>query len=71
MSSSFVNIFERKTFIIGLTSSLNASPMPQAMANHILQIMQAIIDMLNRLKSAEAKALVKAAKKEIKADDSE
>jgi len=45
--------------------------MPQAMASHILQIMQAIIDMLNRLKQQEAKALVKAAKKEIKADDSE
>ena len=36
MLSSFVNIYERKTLIIGLTSALNAEVMPPAMASHLL-----------------------------------
>lgn len=63
--SGFVNAYERKTFIIGLSSALNSPYMPQGMMPHMLKIIQEVIRMLGKLKLQEAKALKKAAKKEI------
>ncbi len=66
MCEGFTNVYERKTFIIGLSSALNAQgQLPPAMVNHMLKIIQEIIRMLGRLKAQEAKALKKAAKQEI------
>jgi phosphopantothenoylcysteine synthetase/decarboxylase len=64
-------VYERKTYILGLTSAFNAEIMPPSMQTHLLRIIQQIIAMLNKLKQQEAKALQKAAKKEIKADSSD
>lgn len=65
MCEGFTNAYERKTFIIGLSSALNAGQLPPAMMGHMLKIIQEIIRMLGRLKAQEAKALKKAAKQEI------
>ena len=65
MCEGFTNAYERKTFIIGLSSALNAGQLPPAMMGHMLKIVQEIIRMLGRLKVQEAKALKKAAKQEI------
>lgn len=66
-SFTFVNTFERKTYIIGLTSALNAEgPMPPPMQHYLLKIIQSVIGMLNKLREQEARALRKAAQKEIK-----
>lgn len=65
MCEGFTNAYERKTFIIGLSSALNAGQLPSAMMGHMLKIVQEIIRMLGRLKVQEAKALKKAAKQEI------
>jgi hypothetical protein len=66
MCEGFTNVYERKTFIIGLSSALNAQgQLPPAMIGHMLKIIQEIIRMLGRLKAQEAKALKKAAKQEI------
>ena len=62
MCEGFTNAYERKTFIIGLSSALNAGQLPSAMMGHMLKIVQEIIRMLGRLKVQEAKALKKAAK---------
>jgi len=70
-ASTFTNVYERKTYILGLTSAFNAEVMPASMQTHLLQIIKHVIAMLNKLKLQEAKALQKAAKKEIKADDSD
>lgn len=69
-AASFTNVYERKTYILGLTSAFNAEIMPPSMQTHLLKIIQQTISMLNKLKEQEAKALQKAAKKEIKADNS-
>lgn len=71
LTGTFLNTYERKTLIIGLTSALNAEQMPQAMAEHMLGIVQTIIRTLNRLKEQESKALKKQAKKEIKVNENE
>ena len=68
-AASFTNVYERKTFILGLTSAFNAEVMPPSMQTHLLKIIQQIIAMLNKLKEQEAKSMQKAAKKEIKAID--
>jgi hypothetical protein len=66
MCEGFTNSYEQKTFIIGLSSALNAGiQLPPAMIGHMLKIVQEIIRMLGRLKTQEAKALKKAAKQEI------
>jgi hypothetical protein len=66
MCEGFTNAYERKTFIIGLSSALNAGgQLPPAMIRYMLKIIQEIIRMLGRLKLQEAKALKKAAKQEI------
>lgn len=70
-AASFTNVYERKTFILGLTSAFNAEVMPPSMQTHLLKIIQQIIAMLNKLKEQEAKSLQKAAKKEIKASDND
>jgi hypothetical protein len=64
-------VYERKTYILGLTSAFNAEVMPTSMQTHLLKIIQQVIAMLNKLKLQEAKDLQKAAKREIKADDSD
>jgi hypothetical protein len=71
LSNTFINTYERKTFIIGLTSALNADLMPPSMAPLIIKIIQSVIAMLHKLKEQESKALKKAGKKEIKVDDDE
>ena len=64
-------MYERKTFILGLTSAFNAEVMPPSMQTHLLKIIQQIIAMLNKLKEQEARSLQKAAKKEIKATEND
>lgn len=61
-------MYERKTYILGLTSAFNAEVMPAGMQTHLLGIIQQVIAMLKKLKAQEAKSLQRAAKKEIKAD---
>lgn len=51
MCEGFTNTYERKSFIIGLSSALNAAQLPPAMMNHMLKIIQEIIRMLGRLKT--------------------
>ena len=70
-AASFTNVYERKTFILGLTSAFNAEVMPPSMQTHLLKIIQQIIAMLNKLKEQEAKSMQKAAKKEIKASEND
>ena len=70
-AASFTNVYERKTFILGLTSAFNAEVMPPSMQIHLLKIIQQIIAMLNKLKEQEAKSMQKAAKKEIKASEND
>jgi len=38
MCEGFTNAYERKTFIIGLSSALNAGQLPSAMMGHMLKI---------------------------------
>jgi hypothetical protein len=70
-AESFTDVYERKTFILGLTSAFNAEVMPPSMQTYLLKIIQQINAMLNKLKEQEAKSLQKAAKKEIKASDND
>ena len=70
-AASFTNVYERKTFILGLTSAFNAEVMPPSMQTHLLKIIQQIIAMLNKLKEQEDKSMQKAAKKEIKASEND
>lgn len=62
----FANIYEKKLLIIGLAAALSASNLPQAMQAHLLKIIKTAITSLQKLRAQEAKALKKAAKKEIK-----
>lgn len=50
MTRTFVNTYERKGFIIGLASALNAEVLPPALADLLLPIIKQIISMLNQLK---------------------
>lgn len=70
-AKGFVNLYERKVYIIGLTSALNAETMPEAMQPFLLRLIQSVIKMLNLLREAEMKTLKKEAKKEIKVNDNE
>jgi hypothetical protein len=63
MQASFVNQYERKTLVIGLSQVL-VTPTP-SMEPHMLAIVQVAIQTLNKLTEQEAKALKKAGKKEI------
>jgi hypothetical protein len=71
LSNGFTNLYERKVFILGLSSALNANPFPPQLAHYLQNIIEKIIRMLNCLKDQESKALKKAGKKEIKDDDDE
>ena len=48
-----MNTYEKKIYIIGLTSALNAEVMPEDMASLLLPIIKSIIRMLNLLKEQE------------------
>lgn len=43
MCKSFVNMYERKTLVIGLTSALNAESLPASLASHLLRMIQVVI----------------------------
>ena len=69
LAPSFVNLYERKVFIIGLSNALNAEHLPQSVLQNMLMVMKEVIKMLTTLKETEAKALKKAGKKEIKNEE--
>jgi hypothetical protein len=69
LANGFTNLYEKKVFILGLSSALNASPFPQQLATYLQNIIEKIIRMLNSLKDQESKALKKAGRREIKDDD--
>ncbi len=64
-------MYERKCYVIGIMSALNASSMPQGLQDFMLRMIKVSVQVLRRLKDDEAKALKKAAKKEMKNEESD